>query len=209
MAEQSRQTEAFRSGVTLGIIENATRNADRKPGRIPVENASRNTHKGYLDTRLFQIMQAWEFVANSWGPRGCLSPEEKDLKQRVKATCKEWRKDHKGIDPDGQWADRIQFAFRWPKVKDAISRYTSSLGVNLASLGVDLERLKCARDSVAHTGKLPEGFVSDKQETLDLLIRAQNAMQLVLLSELGYQGKVSSRSLRERVIRDLPMPQEG
>lgn len=51
MAEQGRQTEAFRSGVTLGIIENATRYPDRKPGRTPVESASRNSARVTLRSR--------------------------------------------------------------------------------------------------------------------------------------------------------------
>jgi len=56
---------------------------------------------GYLDTRLFQITQAWEFLAAAWMPKGKLNALENDLRKRIKYSYREWKKEHPEADPSG------------------------------------------------------------------------------------------------------------
>jgi hypothetical protein len=155
---------------------------------------------GYLDVRVFQVMQAWEFVANAWGAEGALSQAEQTLKSGISRAYRRWRKNNKQADPDGRWGSRLLFAFKWPQARDSILQLAADRGLDLRGLGVDLDRLKAGRDSVAHTGRLPEKLRSENRETLDLLFRTQNALQLLLVAELGYEGRVYRRSLDEREV---------
>jgi hypothetical protein len=153
---------------------------------------------GYLDSRVFQIMQAWEFLANAWGTDGRLSPAAEELKTEVRSAYKKWRKSHQADDPDGFVGGRLMFAFNWQRVKNSIVELAASRGLDLFRLGVDLDHLKKARDSVAHTGKLPADLAKKNDRMLDFLIRSQNALQLLLLSELRYQGNCYVRNLASR-----------
>ena len=154
---------------------------------------------GYLDSRLFQVMQTWEFLANAWGESGELTPGTGDLRKEIKKTYRKWRKNHQKEDPDGLMGGRLMFAFQWQRVKKSIIELAFSRGLDLANLGIDLDRLKEARDSVAHTGKLPANL-PQKDKLLDLLVRSQNALQLFLLTELGYQGRCYVRNLNNRSV---------
>ncbi len=145
---------------------------------------------GYLDTRLFQIGQAWEFLAASWMPKGKLNDLETDLRQKIKSTYQEWKKEHPEADPKGYWGDRITFPFRWPQTRRQIESLAASRGVDLSKIGLDLELLKRGRDSVAHTGKMAHEMASDRDDTYQLLATSQFGLQLVLLVELGYSDLV-------------------
>ena len=143
---------------------------------------------GYLDARVFHIMQTWEFLANAWGATGKRTPATDDLGKEVKRTYQRWRKNHQTEDPDGLISRRLMSAFKWQRVRNSIIELALSRGLDLARLGIDLDRLKEARDSIAHTGKLPADLPRN-DKLLDLLVRSQNALQLLLLTELGYQGR--------------------
>lgn len=145
---------------------------------------------GYLDTRLFQISQAWEFLATSWMPKGELSDLESDLRKKIKSTYREWKKEHPKADPEGYWGSRITFPFKWPAAKRQIESLADSKRVDLSKIGFDLELLKSARDSVAHVGKMPDQLTADLGDTYQLLVKAQFGLQLVLLAELGYSDLV-------------------
>ena len=75
---------------------------------------------GYLDTRLFQISQVWEFLAASWTAKGKLNNPECDLRKRIKTSYRDWKKDHPNIDPHGEWGSRITFPFNWSVAKRQI-----------------------------------------------------------------------------------------
>lgn len=68
--------------------------------------------KGYLDTRLLQITQAWEFLATAWMPKGKLNTLESELRKRVKCSYHEWKKEHPEADPKGYWGARIVSPFQ-------------------------------------------------------------------------------------------------
>lgn len=141
---------------------------------------------GYLDTRIFQISQAWEFLAASWVPKGKLSNPECDLKNKIMSIYRVWKKEHPNIDPNGAWGGRITFPFEWPLAKRQIESLAESGRIHLSKIGLDLEALKVTRDRVAHTGKM----ASDQKGDYKLLAAAQFALQLLLLAKLGYSGLI-------------------
>jgi hypothetical protein len=158
---------------------------------------------GYLDTRLFQAMQVWEFLARDWGDEAQLSEDVAALKKSVRHTYKQWKKAHQESDAHGVLGSSLSQAFSWESAKTAITCFALSRGIDLSYLGVDLDVLKDSRDSVAHTGKLAERARHGARELLDLLIRTQNAAQLLLLSEVGYQGNVYVKALQKCEIKQL------
>jgi len=149
---------------------------------------------GYLDTRIFQISQAWEFIATSWMPKGELNDNESNLRTRIKASYREWRKENPDADPNGCWGGRITFPFQWPLAKRQMESLAASRSIDFLKIGFDLENLKEARDSVAHTGKINKQTVSNPKDNYHLLSAAQFGLQLVLIAELEYSGLVASSS---------------
>jgi hypothetical protein len=144
---------------------------------------------GYLDTRIFQVSQAWEFLATSWIPKGKLNEDESNLRERVKASYHEWKKVTPNADPNGSWRGRITFPFKWPIAKRQMESLASTRSIAISKIGLDLENLKNIRDSVAHTGKMPKN-TSNKNENYQLLSAARLGLQLILIAELEYSGLV-------------------
>lgn len=145
---------------------------------------------GYLDTRLFQITQAWEFLATAWIPGAELNDCESDLRKRIKSSYRQWKKKHTGADPNGYWGKRVTIPFEWPVTKRQIEALAESGRVDLAKIGLDLDLLKEARDTVAHTGKMPDEMRSGRHGTYKLLAAAQFGLQLLLVAKLGYSDLV-------------------
>ena len=145
---------------------------------------------GYLDTRLFQISQAWEFLATAWIPKGKLNDLESNLRKRIKSSYREWKKEHPEADPKGYWGSRITFPFKWPIAKRQIESLADSRRIDLSKIGLDLEVLKEVRNRVAHTGKMTGQMTSNLNDTYKLLAAAQFGLQLLLIAELGYSGLV-------------------
>jgi hypothetical protein len=145
---------------------------------------------GYLDSRLFQIMQAWEMLSNAWGHTVNLSEHEKMLKSDIKHVYKEWKKKHPKADPNGFLGDRINFSFRWPQARKRMEALAHGRGLDTSKIGLNFEQMKEVRDSVAHSGKMPEKMSDSGNGSLKLLTAAQYGLQLLLLVELGYSGIV-------------------
>jgi hypothetical protein len=145
---------------------------------------------GYLDTRLLQAWQAWEILAAAWGSPLRLTPEEKDLSERILQVYDEWSHGNAGTDPQRHLRDRLAFAFRWPQAQRHIHALAESRRLDMVKLGLDFAELKRARDHVAHKGTLPRDMSDDRPKTARLLRSAQFGLQLLLLVELGYAGMV-------------------
>jgi hypothetical protein len=148
------------------------------------------SHNGYLDKRFLEIWQAWEILSGAWTPRAQPRTEEAELKRRVLEVCAQWRTTHPNLDPKGQWPERLSFAFRWPQARSRIAELIASRHLDAHRIGLDIRALKTARDSVAHSGKLPEPLGYNPNSAYDLLRSAQFGLQLILLIELGYRGLV-------------------
>jgi len=146
---------------------------------------------GHLDVRLFHVMQALESLANAWLETPPLPDEHKRLRQCLFAAYGDWR-DSGGDDPDGFWGSRISALFNWPRLRQQLEDLLSSRGIDLHVIGLDVGVLKKTRDGVGHSGILPEEL--GENAALRQLHAGQLALQLLLLAELGYTGKVYDRT---------------
>ncbi len=147
--------------------------------------------RGYLDTRLLQIFQPWEFLVDAWGIKGNLCESESCLRTQLLQTRKQWNHDHSNCDVDGFWGSRISVIFDWPKLKDAIIQLATGFGLNCNLVGLDFDVLNEARNSVAHSGKLAAHSSTNKNHLSNLLQKGQYCLQLLILQMLKYQGKVN------------------
>ncbi len=162
----------------------------RKAIRLALHHINQS-ELGYIDTRLFHIVTPWEFLAKAWGMHRELSDLVTCLRSRLQQTRRQWIEDHPDSDPHGFWGSRISSMFDWPKLRDAIERLAASFGLDLERVGLDLNNLKKARDSVAHSGKLPDQLTAVDRPVIELLTIGQYCLQLLLLRMLEYQGRVN------------------
>ena len=144
----------------------------------------------YLDTRLFAIMQAWESLSMAWVKKPSLPADLLCLRSRIIGLLKEWRRDHASSDLDGFWGSRLVSALDWYSLHQQVEAFATMWNVDLKRLGVDLILLRRVRDSVAHTGQLPEDPSADAESRHELLRNARHALRLVLLQLLGYHDLV-------------------
>lgn len=148
------------------------------------------SERPYLDTRLLAIMQVWEFLSMAWVETPTLPADLLCLRSRIKRILRDWRQDHSSSDPDGFWGSRLSSALDWHSLHQQVEEFSSMWNVDLQRLGVDLTLLRRVRDSVAHTGRLPEEPSVDTESRFNLLRNARHALRLVLLQLLGYRGLV-------------------
>lgn len=150
------------------------------------------TGTGYLDTKLFQSMQAWEFLASSWVPKPELGEQEKALREKILEAYRSWNCNYSPkADPSGFWGSRLTFPFEWPKLKRRMETLAGSVGLDSSKLGIDFEALKNTRDSVAHTGKMPQNLKrSGKEDAYQLFHAARRGLQMLILLKLGYSGRI-------------------
>jgi hypothetical protein len=143
---------------------------------------------GYLDNRLFQVAQIWEFLAGCWVPSQSLTNAEEELKRDLLQRCNAWRKRY-GEDPEARISQRVSFAFSWPVLKRQITELASMLHVDISDF--DLDHLKRARDAAGHSISLGATTPSSVPHH-NLLFRAQKLIQIILLLKLEYRGLVVS-----------------
>ena len=147
--------------------------------------------RGYLDTRLLQIFQPWEFLVDAWGIKGKLSESESCLRASLQRARAQWNQDNSNCDVDGFWGSRISIIFEWPKLKDAIIQLATSFDLDFKLVGLDLDSLIKARNSVAHSGRLAAHPAGADKHSSDLLKKGQYCLQLLILQILRYQGMVN------------------
>jgi len=148
---------------------------------------------GYLETRFMSIWQAWEILGKEWGPKAALTREEAALKAAVRQAYETWCQVNPDADPKGGelWG-RLAFAFRWLPALRRLGELADKGRLDRRSIGLDFRDLKRARDSVAHTGRIPDDLYADRKAALRLLDSARFGLQLLLLAELAYTGLVET-----------------
>lgn len=151
-----------------------------------------NSGSGYLDNRLFQVAQTWEYLAKQWVPEKGIPEAQQELKNTLKKARRAWAKANPNADQHGLLGDRIAKAFDWPVLRQQIEELAAEFGVDLQILGLDIEHLKAARDSVAHSISL-EGVAAPSGPHHELLMCAQYGLQIILLRRLQYNGLVTYR----------------
>jgi hypothetical protein len=144
-----------------------------------------DTDTGYLDDRVFRIMQCWEIVANRWSNASKKLPTELNgLKQSLRRILKSWHTEFTNYDVEKFWDNRILGSLKWQKnittLEDTLARYC----IDNSKLKVDFKKLVDYRNAVAHSGRL------GKEKPIVELITAQFSLRLVLLRLLDYDNKV-------------------
>jgi hypothetical protein len=144
---------------------------------------------GFLDNRLLQVAQIWELLATKWGHKKATPPNIQKLKESLKTFLREWRDTNPGCDPDAKITCRILGSLEWDTLLSRMNSMVDSFGLLTHLIGLDLARLKVARDKAAHS--ISTG-VSDKdrEDMLQLLLAATAGIQLLLLRKLNYTGFV-------------------
>lgn len=148
------------------------------------------SERPYLNTRLFAIMQVWEFLAAAWAEKPELSSDMLCLRLRIKKLLRDWRQDYPSSDPEGFWGNRLVSALDWDKLHQQVMNFGAMWGIDLEKLGVDLTLLRNVRNSVAHTGQLPNSSSLETGSHFYLFQNARYALRLALLRILGYGGPV-------------------
>lgn len=148
--------------------------------------------RGYMDTRLLQIAQPWEFLAGAWGIEGELSCSDQNLRATLLQAKKKWFDDNLCEDQNGFWGSRISSIFDWPKLIDKIEKISVEFGLDLKRIGFDPALLKNTRDNVAHSGILPASLqTKPDNQAFNLLALGQYCLQLLMLRMLDYRGRVN------------------
>lgn len=147
--------------------------------------------RGYVDTRILQIFQPWEFLVDAWEIKGKLSESESCLRSRLLKARTQWNQDYSNCDVHGFWGSRISVIFEWPKLKDAIIQLANSFGLDFKLVGLDLDLLIEARNSVVHSGKLALHPIVANKNSSDLLKKGQYCLQLLIMQLLRYRGTVN------------------
>jgi len=154
-------------------------------------NYINSTAFGYLEDRVFRITQAWESVANKWvGDINNLSDEIKDLKNRLKNSLRDWRKEFPNYDKDGFYGNRVINALTWNKAIDKTNLLASKFRLDLEKLKIDFQRLFELRNAVAHNGKFKKK--ENPSELSEILENARFGLQVLFLKKLKYSDLVIS-----------------
>jgi hypothetical protein len=144
------------------------------------------TRHDFVEDRILRTVQAWECSAFSWTHEQNLPPDLVDLKERIKAVYRQWKKERDYKDVDGELGGRLTAALDQEKLMIRLDRLLSESGLKLDRINLDLKTLKNLRDQVAHTGRMTMNGV----DALKYLQPGIKGLQLILLRRLGFDGKV-------------------
>jgi hypothetical protein len=157
---------------------------------------------GFLDNRLLQVAQIWELLATEWGPKKAMPPEILHLKNGLKSFLGKWRDDNPGCDPNGIVSGRVVNSMDWITLLRRMDSMIEAFGLQAHLIGLDIARLKDARDNAAHSISVG---VSDgnREDMVRLLLSALTGIQLLLLRKLNYSGSVIYHNNGWRAVKSI------
>jgi hypothetical protein len=144
--------------------------------------------RGYVDNRLLGVAQAWEILATAWTPEPEQTTVEQHLLTLVKSVYRRWKRANPGVDQRGVLMDRLAKGLSWSPLLFRMQALADHIDMQRVKL--DLRGLKRVRDYVAHNGTIPPDMRVQGHAAVSLLSAARFGLQLVLLSELGYTGRI-------------------
>ena len=157
------------------------------------------TKHDFIEDRVLRTVQAWECAANFWMPEVSLPEQLVELRSRIKTTIKNWKSENQYNDVDGEVASRILSAIDRQTLMIKLGNLLDIHKLKAGSLNLDLKYLKKLRDQVAHSGRIDiAGDAADK-----LLKPGITGLQLILLKEVGYKGKVNGEQNGWKAIRSI------
>ena len=144
---------------------------------------------GFLDNRLLQVCQIWEFLAEEWIANQKLPSEILLLKKQLKVTLRAWKEAHQGSDDNGIISGRVLNSLDWIALLRRMNALVEAFGFQAHLIGLDLRKLKDARDAAAHSISIGASD-GDGGDWSRLLVSAQTGVQLLILRKLNYSGNV-------------------
>lgn len=153
-----------------------------------------STDVGYIDDRVLSIIQVYEIVAKKWGEKYELPNKLKELKAIIKREVNQWHKSNSEFDKT-IISQRLSDSLAWQKTTETLKSVLCRLEFNEEELKVDFESLVKWRHKVAHEGMIRS---VDNNEVADKLLDAQFAIRLLLLKQLGYEGRVLPNQGRDK-----------
>jgi hypothetical protein len=142
---------------------------------------------GYLDDRLFMLIQSWEVFANTWFlPKYKLPGELEELKKSIKPILEKWHNEYPNFDNDRFWDGRIYDSLKWDKTIKIIENTLNYFNLDNKKLNLNIEKLVRLRHLVAHKGR----FGNSDDENINDIISCQFSLRLLLLKLFGYNGEV-------------------
>lgn len=143
--------------------------------------------EGYLDDRLFMLIQSWEVFANTWFQGKYQLPIElKNLKNNLKPILAKWHTENPNFDKDKFWDNRIYDSLKWDKTTKTLEKTLEYYNLDNKKLNLNLEKLVKLRHKVAHKGR----FGHEDHEIINDIIKCQFALRLLLLKLFNYKGKI-------------------
>lgn len=144
---------------------------------------------GFLEDSVLQVAQGWEIAADGLSEIKIeLDDDIKDLKKKLKATIKAWKKDKEIAYDTGLITTRVIDSLSWDKVIKKIETFARDEDLDFEKLELDIPFLIEVRNSIVHTGRfeVPE----DAQIISNMRTSARFALFVLIFSKLGYEGKI-------------------
>ena len=146
-----------------------------------------SSSKGFLEDRILRICVAWEGLAGSWSknkkkPNLELNP----LKELLIKTV-----DGYNLPPNidkNFIKTRVSDSLAWEKSADFLTKFSNQYFLDLEKLNLDFKSLIKIRNDIAHSGLFRKKYTTDF--LIDLLYKHKLGLQIILLSELEYEGLV-------------------
>lgn len=149
-------------------------------------NYLNQTSHDFIEDRILRTVQAWECFGHYWIEEIELTDELKDLKTRIKATYKAWKKERSYDDKNGEIGQRLGLSLDQEKLLLKLNKIVKQSGLKAEKIKLDLRVLKNLRDIVVHTGRIN----IDGPEAYSFLNPGVTGLQLIILKKIGYTGLV-------------------
>jgi hypothetical protein len=151
-----------------------------------------STSARYLEDCILNIAQAWEIIAEQYNPNKIqLSPDIQKLKIKLKQTIKDWKKEN-SIDYNTDFiSNRLINSLNWDAAIKKIENLAHAEKLDFTKLAVDIKKLIDIRNSIVHTGRFK--VIGEEDKTLQILNSSVLALQVLILSKLGYQDELITK----------------
>jgi len=149
-----------------------------------------STDKGFIEDRLFKLVQTIEIMADALGEKPETLPKLKELRKHMTSTLDAWVEqniEHKGVVDVEIIRSRIGRITSSDTFMNRVALFLNKVEVDNSKIGLNIKLIKDARDKVAHTGRLTVKDYGKINDLVDEIGKGQFMVQLVLLDWLGFK----------------------
>ncbi len=146
-----------------------------------------SSSRGFLEDRILRICIAWEGLAESWSKNKKKSNSELEPLKKLLLETVEGSNLPTNISKDFI-KTRISGSLDWEKATDSLTNFSNQYLLNTEKLKLDFKSLVKVRNDIAHSGVFRKKYTPDL--IVDLIYNHKLALQVILLTELEYDGLV-------------------